>query len=73
MSYVTTARLAKSDRLFSVLAGYQGCLIVTHDNPDPDAIASGWALKCLITEKLGLPAQFVGSGAIVRAENRAHG
>ena len=70
MSYVTTARLAKSDRLFSVLAGYQGCLIVTHDNPDPDAIASGWGLKCLITEKLGLPTQFVGSGAIVRAENR---
>lgn len=53
-----------------VLTDYRRCLIVTHDNPDPDAIASGWALHCLITEKLGLPTRFVAGGAIVRAENR---
>lgn len=70
MPSVTTPRLAKSDQLLSVVSDYQACLIVTHDNPDPDAIASGWGLQCLITEKLGMPTRFIGSGAIVRAENR---
>lgn len=70
MANTTSVRLRKSDRLLSVLAGYQSCLIVTHDNPDPDAIASGWALHCLITEKVGLPTTFVAGGAVVRAENR---
>ncbi len=40
-----------------------------HDNPDPDAIAAGWALMVLIQERLGKPVQLVGGGAIVRAEN----
>jgi nanoRNase/pAp phosphatase (c-di-AMP/oligoRNAs hydrolase) len=62
--------LAKSDQLLTVLAGYRGCLIVMHDNPDPDAIAAGWGLQCLVSEKLGLPTRLVGGGAIVRAENR---
>ncbi len=70
MANTTAVRLTKSDRLLSVLSEYQACLIVTHDNPDPDAIASGWALQCLVTEKLELPTHFVAGGAIVRAENR---
>ncbi len=41
-----------------------------HDNPDPDAIASGWAILTLIEEKLPRPARLVAGGAIVRAENR---
>ena len=41
-----------------------------HDNPDPDAIASGWAVEVLVHEKLGIPVRVVGGGAIVRAENR---
>ena len=41
-----------------------------HDNPDPDAIASGWAIHALIEEKLARAARLVGGGAIVRAENR---
>ena len=70
MPSVTTPRLAKSDQLLSVVSDYQACLIVTHDNPDPDAIASGWGIQCLVTEKLGIPTRFIGGGAIVRAENR---
>ncbi|NND97210.1 MAG: hypothetical protein HKN47_07770 [Pirellulaceae bacterium] len=41
-----------------------------HDNPDPDAIASGWAIEVLVQEKLQKPVRVVGGGAIVRAENR---
>ncbi|MFA4825028.1 MAG: DHH family phosphoesterase [Methanoregula sp.] len=34
-----------SQRLFTLLAGWEGCLgIITHKNPDPDAIASALAL-----------------------------
>jgi nanoRNase/pAp phosphatase (c-di-AMP/oligoRNAs hydrolase) len=40
-----------------------------HDNPDPDAIAAGWALTVLIHERLQKPVKLVGGGAIVRAEN----
>ena len=65
---MTTIR--RSARLLNAMAGYEQVLVVTHDNPDPDAIASGWALRWLITEKLGKPARLIGGGAIVRAENR---
>ena len=47
----------KSDRLLAVLAQYQQCLVVMHDNPDPDAIATGWAILALIEERLGCPAR----------------
>jgi nanoRNase/pAp phosphatase (c-di-AMP/oligoRNAs hydrolase) len=70
MPSLAGGKLAKSDQLLSLLAGCRGCLIVTHDNPDPDAIAAGWGLQCLVREKLKLPTHFVGGGAIVRAENR---
>jgi nanoRNase/pAp phosphatase (c-di-AMP/oligoRNAs hydrolase) len=46
-------------------------LILTHDNPDPDAIASAWGLSYLLKKKLGLPSKIVYSGLIGRAENRA--
>ncbi|MHC4615008.1 MAG: DHH family phosphoesterase [Planctomycetota bacterium] len=44
--------------------------MVTHDNPDPDAIAAGWAVHALIRERLGRTPRLVGGGGIVRAENR---
>ncbi len=44
--------------------------MLMHDNPDPDAIASGWALKVLIEERQQKRVRLVGGGAIVRAENR---
>jgi len=67
---MTTRTLARSDQLLEVLAGYERILIVMHDNPDPDAIASGWAILCLIEEKLGKLATMIAGGSIVRAENR---
>jgi nanoRNase/pAp phosphatase (c-di-AMP/oligoRNAs hydrolase) len=34
-------------------------LIMTHDNPDPDAIASGWGLSYLLNKKIGLTSNII--------------
>ena len=59
-----------SERLLKVLGDYERVLIVTHDNPDPDAIAAGWAVQRFVEDRLSKPARVVGGGAIVRAENK---
>ena len=60
----------RSDRLLDTLAPYDHVLVVAHDNPDPDAIATGWAVKHLIDERLSVGTRFVAGGEILRAENR---
>jgi nanoRNase/pAp phosphatase (c-di-AMP/oligoRNAs hydrolase) len=60
----------KSDQLLQTLSCFDRITIVMHDNPDPDAIATGWAVRALIQARLSRAARLVGSGAIVRAENR---
>lgn len=60
----------RSDRLLEVLGEFQQVLILAHDNPDPDAIATGWAIATLVREKTVLPVRFTAGGAILRAENR---
>jgi len=63
-------RTSRSQRLLKILSAYERVLIVTHDNPDPDGIAAGWAITWLVREKLGKEARLIGGGDIVRAENR---
>jgi nanoRNase/pAp phosphatase (c-di-AMP/oligoRNAs hydrolase) len=46
-------------------------LITTHDNPDPDALASGNAINHLINGIWGIPTKLIYSGLVGRAENRA--
>lgn len=46
-------------------------LILTHDNPDPDSIASAVAMRHLLEEKRGLDVTVAYSGIVGRAENRA--
>ncbi len=70
MTPIRSASISKSGRLLEILDGYERVLVVMHDNPDPDAIASGWGVQVLIQEKLKKPVSVVGGGAIVRAENR---
>lgn len=65
-----TSRLSKPARLLEVLSDYERVLVVMHDNPDPDAIATGWGIEVLLHERLGKPVRVVGGGAIIRAENR---
>lgn len=45
-------------------------LILTHDNPDPDSLATGKGLAALLTA-WGIPNRMVYSGLVARAENRA--
>jgi nanoRNase/pAp phosphatase (c-di-AMP/oligoRNAs hydrolase) len=46
-------------------------LILPHDNPDPDAMASAAALKYLAATLIEKPAHIVLGGIVGRAENRA--
>jgi len=58
-------------RLRRIIEKKKKVLILAHNNPDPDAIAAGWALSYLFREKLGVSSVFVYGGIITRAENRA--
>jgi nanoRNase/pAp phosphatase (c-di-AMP/oligoRNAs hydrolase) len=69
--YVSEERdLPHSRRFLQLIAEFKRAIIVTHDNPDPDAIATGWALRELLQHKAGVATRLVGGGEIVRAENR---
>jgi nanoRNase/pAp phosphatase (c-di-AMP/oligoRNAs hydrolase) len=46
-------------------------LILPHNDPDPDAIASAVALRYLLAERLGMESDIAYQGIIGRAENRA--
>ena len=60
----------RSARLLEVLEPFPRVAVVTHDFPDPDAIAAGWAVAFLVKKQLGKPVRLIGGGTIVRAENR---
>ncbi len=53
------------------MAGRRRALVVTHDYPDPDALAAGWAVVQLLGRKLGVRARLVYGGGIERPENQA--
>lgn len=57
--------------LFEAVKGARSALILTHDDPDPDSIASALALAYLFEERLGLKATLAHGGIIGRAENKA--
>ena len=52
-------------------AGPGPVLIMTHDNPDPDGLASGKALAVLLESAWQIPYHMVYSGLIARSENIA--
>jgi nanoRNase/pAp phosphatase (c-di-AMP/oligoRNAs hydrolase) len=53
------------------IAGTGPVLVLTHDNPDPDSLASGKALATLLKEAWDIPSRLVYSGLVARAENHA--
>lgn len=59
----------RTERLRSV-AGKGPVLILTHDNPDPDALAAGKALAFLFKEAWGISSRLIYSGLVARAENQ---
>ena len=69
-----TAQFALRERLRKLLAvarTHRRALILTHDNPDPDAVASACGLAWLLSECAGVDAQPAYGGIIGRAENKA--
>ena len=68
--YKNPVRAADLARLRAV-AGQGPVLILTHDNPDPDALASGKALATLFRVAWNIPADLRFSGLVARAENKA--
>jgi nanoRNase/pAp phosphatase (c-di-AMP/oligoRNAs hydrolase) len=52
------------------LRGKKRLLVLSHANPDPDAIASAMGLRQLAGAAAGLPSTFAFAGRIMRAENR---
>ncbi len=61
----------KIEQLLDVLEGTEQLLILPHNNPDSDAIASAYALRGLIETRLGLRGDILYKGLIGRAENKA--
>jgi nanoRNase/pAp phosphatase (c-di-AMP/oligoRNAs hydrolase) len=59
-----------SGRFIEWLRGKGSVLIVTHDHPDPDALAAAMALKHLILMKTGETATVTYGGVIGRGENK---
>ncbi|PSP20229.1 DHH family phosphoesterase [Halobacteriales archaeon QH_10_67_13] len=60
----------RAGRLRGVLRGLDSLAVVTHDSPDPDAIASGTALAAL-ADDLGCRAGVLYAGRIAHHENQA--
>jgi nanoRNase/pAp phosphatase (c-di-AMP/oligoRNAs hydrolase) len=52
-------------------AGKGPVLIVTHHNPDPDGLASGYALSILLKKAWGIQSRLIYTGLVGRVENRA--
>ena len=58
-------------KLREVVKGKRKVLIITHNNPDPDSVASAWALKYILQHFCKISSVIVYGGIIGRGENRA--
>jgi len=63
--------MARLERLYQAVGDATSLLILTHNDPDPDAIASAVALQWLLSEKAGVESHVVYKGIVGRAENKA--
>lgn len=62
--------LEMSQQIIEKVRGKRHVLIATHDNPDPDSLATAYALSHLILMKTGVQAVITSGGVIGRRENR---
>lgn len=61
----------RAEQFLETLPNSGNVLLTSHDNPDPDSLASSLALQRLITEKKGITPRIAIGGILGRAENRA--
>lgn len=64
-------QLQPVDQMLAAVADASSVLILPHNDPDPDAIASAAALRLILTSKLGVEVSIAYAGIIGRAENKA--
>ncbi len=67
----TDPQRVKLDRLVGYARGHRKALVLTHDNPDPDSIASAVALAYILEHCAAVPSVVAYGGIVGRAENRA--
>ena len=60
----------KVERLLEVCRGQESIAIISHDNPDPDSLASAWALSHLLAHHK-IPTTLLYAGVLGRTENKA--
>lgn len=71
MNYSTRDVKSQLSALASVVGGKTRLLIVTHNNPDPDALSSAMALAYLMRQQYAIEASIACRGSIGRAENQS--
>ena len=64
------SQLQATEQLLEIIKSGRRLVVYLHDNPDPDAVASGWILG-RIAAFLGVPYRIIFGGRIRRAENLA--
>lgn len=65
------ARPQPLGQLLDLVADAKSVLILPHNDPDPDAIASAVGLRHLLEQRAGVPTQVAFQGIIGRSENKA--
>jgi nanoRNase/pAp phosphatase (c-di-AMP/oligoRNAs hydrolase) len=68
---VNGASTERLNALVAALGGRRRLAICTHNNPDPDGVASAYGLKELLAKVAGVRSRFYYGGVIGRASNRA--
>ena len=63
-------RVDDAEKLAQALSPYKRILVLTHNNPDPDALASAAGVRALVQSVAGRPATIGYAGYLTRAENR---
>ena len=61
----------KLQTLLQIVSNVENLLILPHNNPDPDALASAAALQYLLTQKSTTRCKILYNGIVGRAENKA--
>lgn len=64
-------RRMKLERLVEYARTHERALVLTHDNPDPDSLASAFALGHILERLAGVESIVAYGGIVGRAENRA--
>lgn len=68
---ILTEAVAQLARLVELARNHRRVVILTHDNPDPDSLASAFGIAWLLENLAGLPSKVAYGGIVGRAENRA--